>query len=370
VLKITIHDSARECRLHLEGKLSGAWVKELEMCWRTAASTTGGRITAVDLCEVDFADDAGEALLRAMYAAGVRFTAVTPVMRALVEEITGQKLPSPAPDKRHGCHMRRLATLFSLALGALACAAVAYGSEPAAARESLDRYLAASAAPDSGTGTARRVEIHASLPKLHRSGALQALEYLPRGGRAVFQVLGFQGDGTVKRQVIARYLAADAEARQRDTAPVAISHANYAFQFERGADYLGRAAWVYRVKPRASRIGLFHGELWLDAATAAPLRQWGYFVKSPSVFVRRIRFVRDYDLTAGGPRRLILNIETRLAGGADLTVWYEPAASSPAAIAAVRCATFGGNPDAITSPESGRSDVLNRTDGGFNACAL
>src|ERR1017187_41000 len=39
MLKITLHDSAREFRLKLEGRLSGPWVNELEQCWKTASST-------------------------------------------------------------------------------------------------------------------------------------------------------------------------------------------------------------------------------------------------------------------------------------------------------------------------------------------
>src|ERR1017187_2255820 len=63
MLKITLHDSAREFRLKLEGRLSGPWVHELEQCWMTASSTTHGRNTVLDLGEVDFVDLAGESLL-------------------------------------------------------------------------------------------------------------------------------------------------------------------------------------------------------------------------------------------------------------------------------------------------------------------
>ena len=49
MLKITLHDSADEFRLKLEGRLSGLWVRELEQCWQTATSTTQGRKTVLDL---------------------------------------------------------------------------------------------------------------------------------------------------------------------------------------------------------------------------------------------------------------------------------------------------------------------------------
>jgi anti-anti-sigma regulatory factor len=88
MLKITLHDSARELRLRLEGKLSGPWVRELRQCWQTAASTTEGRRTVLDLREVDFVDLDGQSLLAEMHGAGVRLVAVTPLIQAVVQEIS------------------------------------------------------------------------------------------------------------------------------------------------------------------------------------------------------------------------------------------------------------------------------------------
>jgi hypothetical protein len=39
MLKITMLDAGDRVRLELEGKLSGAWVPELEECWRTSNAT-------------------------------------------------------------------------------------------------------------------------------------------------------------------------------------------------------------------------------------------------------------------------------------------------------------------------------------------
>src|SRR5215471_6209955 len=90
MLKITIHDSARELRFQLEGRLSGAWVGELGQCWRTASSTTEGRGTILDLAEVDFIDEEGQSLLKEMFSSGVRLRAVTPLIRGLVDESCGE----------------------------------------------------------------------------------------------------------------------------------------------------------------------------------------------------------------------------------------------------------------------------------------
>lgn len=87
MLKITIHDSAAELRFRLEGRLSGPWVDELRQCWRTAASTTAGRTTVLDLREVDFVCPDGQRLVSEMHGAGVRLLAATPLIQAMVEEI-------------------------------------------------------------------------------------------------------------------------------------------------------------------------------------------------------------------------------------------------------------------------------------------
>ena len=87
MLKITLHDSAHEFRITLEGRLSGPWVAELEQCWQTASSTTAGRKTILDLSEVDFVCPDAEPLLLRMHAQGVEFVAVTPIICSVLHDI-------------------------------------------------------------------------------------------------------------------------------------------------------------------------------------------------------------------------------------------------------------------------------------------
>jgi anti-anti-sigma regulatory factor len=87
MLKITLHDSASEFRLKLEGRLAGPWVGELEQCWRTASSTTAGRRTVVDLADVDFVDQSGQAVLTQMHAGGVELVGETPLICSMLEEL-------------------------------------------------------------------------------------------------------------------------------------------------------------------------------------------------------------------------------------------------------------------------------------------
>ena len=87
MLKITLHDSAREFRLKLEGRLCGPWVRELELCWQTASSTTQGRQTILDLGDVDFIDTDGQSLLARMHQSNVEFVAVTPLICSMLQEV-------------------------------------------------------------------------------------------------------------------------------------------------------------------------------------------------------------------------------------------------------------------------------------------
>jgi hypothetical protein len=105
MLRITIHDSPGDFRLHLEGRLAGPWVQEVERCWQTAQSAGRNGPLTVDLRDVDFVNAAGEQLLAAMHQHGVRFLAASPMMKSLVARITGEPeeaAESTGPRRRGG----------------------------------------------------------------------------------------------------------------------------------------------------------------------------------------------------------------------------------------------------------------------------
>ncbi len=89
MLKITTHQEDGTARLTLEGKLKGPWVQELEQCWRAISSLTQKSLV-VDLTDVELADSAGRYLLALMHARGASFIAVTPIMKEIISDITGE----------------------------------------------------------------------------------------------------------------------------------------------------------------------------------------------------------------------------------------------------------------------------------------
>jgi MucB/RseB N-terminal domain len=169
------------------------------------------------------------------------------------------------------------------------------------------------------------VDMDATLPRLKKEGRLHALRFMSRVGKIFYSGQRYEGDNTIKKEVIARYLQAEKEARADIKGSVAVTSENYKFKYKGITDYAGRNAYVFQVSPRKKLLGLYKGELWIDEDTYLPLREWGDLVKNPSVFLKNVYFVRDYAITGGisVPRRLISEISTRIVGKAELTIWYQ-----------------------------------------------
>ena len=158
---------------------------------------------------------------------------------------------------------------------------------------------------------------------------MKGMKVISQSGQVAYRFLRFTGDKLVKSDVIVRFLTAEAHppANVKDAG---ITAKNYKFHFLRTADYRGSRAYVYQLKPRKKRVGLYKGELWLDAASGARVREAGEFVKSPSMFIRRVHFVREYAprdsqlAYCGQPELMSINVETRIVGDADMVVRQRP----------------------------------------------
>src|SRR5271166_6336418 len=107
----------------------------------------------------------------------------------------------------------------------------------------LERYAASSEWTPWATES---VEIHASLPRLEKTGWLRAIRRLAPIGKNRYEVLQLAGDRTVKEQVIARYLKAEERASELPARSVAITPANYTFAYKRMVDDGERFAWAFQ----------------------------------------------------------------------------------------------------------------------------
>jgi hypothetical protein len=217
---------------------------------------------------------------------------------------------------------RQLPTIFLLALLAGVPGAAA-SVESRAAGAALERYVAAGARESHWS--AEMVDIDASLPKLGEHGHLRAIRWTPPAGEPVYQVLAMDGDRTVRQQVIARYLSGEKKAAGLPSSKVAITPANYRFRYRGSVEAGGTRTYVFEIVPRKKRLGLIRGEMWIDAAGSV-LHQAGRLVRSPSIFIRHVQVVRDTETRCGMAvaRVTHVQVDTRLAGKADLTITERP----------------------------------------------
>lgn len=165
------------------------------------------------------------------------------------------------------------------------------------------------------------VNFDARLPQFRKESHLRAVRSMSCNGQVTYQILLSSGDRVLEREVIARYLAVDSDGR--DIRAVAITPANYDFRLK-GAARSEPRIQVFQLKPRKKLLGLFRGELWFDTGTGMPILEAGQFVKNPSMLLKRIRFVREYEIRDGVsiPKRVESSIETRFTGRAELSVRF------------------------------------------------
>ncbi len=168
------------------------------------------------------------------------------------------------------------------------------------------------------------MEIEAALPKLKKQGKFHALRHIADLGRITYQALRFDGDNIVKKYVIDKYLAAEADVQQGNLPSMAVTPENYKFKYRGRSEINGAVSYVFQVTPRKKRPGLFKGEIRIDSATYLRVQETGVLVKSPSIFLKRVSFVRNYAIYNGisVPRQVQSVIETRVAGKAELTIDY------------------------------------------------
>jgi outer membrane protein TolC len=134
MLKITIHDAPETLTFQLEGRLIGAWARELEQSWMTARSVVGRKSVIVDLTGATFIDNEGKRVLARLFHEGARFKASAPLTRCIVGEITGEA----APRSSTSVLMQALAALLAIGIAqATATAAV----EPSPIRLTLKEAL-------------------------------------------------------------------------------------------------------------------------------------------------------------------------------------------------------------------------------------
>jgi hypothetical protein len=215
---------------------------------------------------------------------------------------------------------------------------------PVPEEQMVSRYMQATQAQQSALrGGTEEIDIDAAVPKFKKRGKLHALRSISKLGKITYHALGFSGDSVVKTEVIANYLKAEVESAKA-TSDVSITPANYKFKYKGTYDWNGRQVYVLQLKPRERKVGLFK-----DVETYMPVRESGAFVKSPSFMLKKMQFVRDYNLQNGVsvPQRTESRVETRFFGQVELNINYLTFSKDAAA---------GGADDAEAAVDAGAGD--------------
>jgi hypothetical protein len=187
----------------------------------------------------------------------------------------------------------------------------------------IQNYLQANQSQaDALRGMSMEVDINASIPGWKKQATLSALRSISKVGKVTYHVLRFQGDNTIKSEVIARYLTAEKQAQGNNT--MAITPQNYKFKFRGGRVVQGGQVYVFQLAPRKKKVGLFKGEMWLDARSYLPVFEKGRLVKNPSIFFKRVEFERQFAIRNGVsvPERMKSTIHARFVGKVELTINY------------------------------------------------
>lgn len=205
----------------------------------------------------------------------------------------------------------------------LACIAIVPAAPSVPPEVIIENYCAARDRQQALNGSSAEVKIDASLPRLKKRGSLYGLRHISRIGRITYEALRFEGDNTVKSNVIARYLSAEVQ-NTRGPA-LSVTPKNYKFKYRRTDELNGRQAYVFEVTPRRKEVGLYKGEIWIDAELYVCVRESGRLVKNPSIFLKKVEFVRDYGIRDGisVPVRVQSVAQTRLVGPAELSIDYD-----------------------------------------------
>lgn len=216
----------------------------------------------------------------------------------------------------------KLRVLLYLAVSSLCFAA----DSPVASPDPIvENYCSATRHQESSLGGASMdVDIDASLPKLKKHGRLHALRRISPIGLIKYEMARFEGDNIVNKEVISRYLTAEVEAQKNPSPADAVTPDNYKFKYKGLVQLNGRDVHLYQVTPKQKREHLFKGEIWIDARTYLKVQESGYLVKNPSFWLKKIAFIRKYEIRDGisVPKQTQSVADTRLVGKAEMTIEF------------------------------------------------
>ena len=100
MLRITVQNTSGAPTVHLDGKLAGEWVKELEHVWDGLSIGGQATHTTLDLSGVSFVDADGKRLLGAILQQGAKLEEPQPLVQFILNEMDTAAASSAVPIAR------------------------------------------------------------------------------------------------------------------------------------------------------------------------------------------------------------------------------------------------------------------------------
>jgi len=182
-----------------------------------------------------------------------------------------------------------------------------------------------------GTSTDMTV-VEATIPGTGQKGRFELRRSFLAPKSLAYGAVKFVGDAFVKTNIIVKLLQSEVDHVEKgEGAATAITPDNYKFSYKGPQEINGETAYEFHVKPRHKRMGLFKGKIFLDPATGHIVRAEGTLVKSPSVFVKKVEFIQDYEEVSvfSLPMKMHSIANTRLFGKAIVDISHSDYTAHP-----------------------------------------
>jgi hypothetical protein len=139
------------------------------------------------------------------------------------------------------------------------------------------------------------------------------------------KVVAEDGSPLVRRKVIDKLIEAELDATRDDNRDQThVTSRNYSFRLSGTAQVDGYSCFVLEVTPKSAKKYLMRGQIWVDQEDFAIVRMEGNPAKNPSIWTRKVRFVRRYE--KHGPFWLPASVESEteivVAGTSTLKIRY------------------------------------------------
>lgn len=125
------------------------------------------------------------------------------------------------------------------------------------------------------------------------------MEYRPPGIKT-FTITSSKGSGFIRSHVFRRLMTREASRTgSREDSDGFITPENYRFGLAGQAQIGGSECTVVHAIPKYRKTYLFEGYIWIDNQDFAIVKIKGHLAKSPSFWVKRVEFVRQYQKING-----------------------------------------------------------------------